>query len=219
MSRSKEPTRWPFGETADESESHFTANRVPRRQLPISSPSALELVRDLLGIRVETTPGLRSVGQSSRLKLRALMLQMIIDDLVLVPRLLAALLPAGLVGWEREKKQRPAGLRTHMLVGVSACAFVIISELFVSSFDSEGTNTEYDPIRTVQATLAGVSFLGAGSIIVMGGARAGTHYGGLAPGSFRHRNDCGTGTLRSGAVVDRDRAVGDARLGVIVGLT
>jgi putative Mg2+ transporter-C (MgtC) family protein len=94
------------------------------------------------------------------------------SDLRLLPRLLAALVLTGLLGWERERKDRPAGLRTHMLVGISACAFVLIGELFVERFASaEPTGLRFDPIRIVEATVAGVSFLGAGTIFVMGDRR------------------------------------------------
>lgn len=94
------------------------------------------------------------------------------SDLAMVPRLIAALALTGLLGWERERKQRPAGLRTHMLVGISACSFVLLGELFVDKFArDEPSALRFDPIRIVQATVAGVSFLGAGSIFVMGNRR------------------------------------------------
>ena len=93
-------------------------------------------------------------------------------DLEFLPRLVIALLLTGLLGWERERKDRPAGLRTHMLVGISACSFVILGEVFVERFASEEpTNLRFDPIRIVEATVAGVSFLGAGTIFVSRGQR------------------------------------------------
>lgn len=59
-----------------------------------------------------------------------------------------------------------------MLVGLSACAFVILGELFVEHFDSaEPTHLRFDPLRIIQATVAGVSFLGAGTIFVLGKER------------------------------------------------
>ena len=82
-----------------------------------------------------------------------------------------ALVLTGLLGWERELKDRPAGLRTHMLVGISACSFVLLGELFLERFGrSDGASLQFDPIRIVEATVAGVSFLGAGTIFV-GGSR------------------------------------------------
>ena len=93
-------------------------------------------------------------------------------DLALIPRLLSALLLTGLLGWDRERKNRPAGLRTHMLVGISACSFVLLGELFVDRFArDEPSALRFDPIRIIEATVAGVSFLGAGTIFMMGSRR------------------------------------------------
>jgi putative Mg2+ transporter-C (MgtC) family protein len=96
-------------------------------------------------------------------------LETIASDLALLPRLVLTLLLTGLLGWEREMKERPAGLRTHMLVGISACSFVLLGELFMERFgrDDDGDLT-FDPIRIIEATVAGVSFLGAGTIFVRG---------------------------------------------------
>lgn len=96
-------------------------------------------------------------------------LETVVSDLLLLPRLLLALLLTGLLGWERERKERPAGLRTHMLVGISACSFVLLGELFLDRFGrDDGGNLRFDPIRIIEATVAGVSFLGAGTIFVRG---------------------------------------------------
>ena len=93
----------------------------------------------------------------------------IVSDLALLPRLLLSLVLTGLLGWERERKERPAGLRTHMLVGISACSFVILGELFLERFGrGDGGSLRFDPIRIIEATVAGVSFLGAGTIFLRG---------------------------------------------------
>lgn len=97
------------------------------------------------------------------------LLENIAADLVFLPRLLLTLLLTGLLGWERELKDRPAGLRTHMLVGISACSFVLLGELFLERFGRNNQETlSFDPIRIIEATVAGVSFLGAGTIFVRG---------------------------------------------------
>ena len=80
-------------------------------------------------------------------------------------RLGAASLAGMILGFEREWRQKPAGLRTHMLVSLAAAAFTIISfELYHASLaiseDSSG-----DPIRVIEGVVAGVAFLGAGVII------------------------------------------------------
>lgn len=78
-------------------------------------------------------------------------------------RLLAAILLAGLVGFEREYRQKGAGLRTHMLIAVAACLFVIVGqELATLDFGNDAKRT--DPIRLIEAVTAGVAFLAAGLI-------------------------------------------------------
>lgn len=69
-------------------------------------------------------------------------------------QLLLAVALGALIGFERELKRRPAGLRTHMLVSLGAAIFTIIS----ISFDIE-------PSRVAAGIVAGIGFLGAGSII------------------------------------------------------
>jgi putative Mg2+ transporter-C (MgtC) family protein len=76
--------------------------------------------------------------------------------------LIAALL-GGLVGLEREFAERPAGLRTHMLVGATAALFVMLAGYMISSFEPQDVVT-VDPVRVIEAIVVGVSFLGAGTI-------------------------------------------------------
>ncbi|HUS15362.1 MAG TPA: MgtC/SapB family protein, partial [Chloroflexia bacterium] len=64
------------------------------------------------------------------------------EDLIMMLRVLMAFLLGGLVGWERERVQRPAGLRTHMLVAAGAACFTVAS---IYGFDGLGTNR--DPAR------------------------------------------------------------------------
>ena len=51
-----------------------------------------------------------------------------VPPLVAATRLLAALVLGGLIGFEREWVRKPAGLRTHMLVSIAACLFIIVSQ-------------------------------------------------------------------------------------------
>ncbi|MFA7032447.1 MAG: MgtC/SapB family protein [Bacilli bacterium] len=67
----------------------------------------------------------------------------------------------GVVGLEREKRGRSAGLRTHLLVGVGSCIIMIIS-IYGLPF-IEGSNR--DVARLAAQVVAGVGFLGAGAII------------------------------------------------------
>lgn len=76
---------------------------------------------------------------------------------------IAALLGA-LVGIEREFAERPAGLRTHMLVGATAAFFVLLADLMLVTFEPREILTA-DPVRVVEAIVVGISFLGAGTIL------------------------------------------------------
>lgn len=66
----------------------------------------------------------------------------------------------GLVGLEREKRGRSAGLRTHLLVGVGSCIIMIIS-----IYGFPHANGTRDVARLAAQVVAGVGFLGAGAII------------------------------------------------------
>jgi putative Mg2+ transporter-C (MgtC) family protein len=85
---------------------------------------------------------------------------------------LAMLLGAG-VGLERELADKPAGLRTHMLVSGAAALLVSLSDTIVQHFDVEMKQTivQSDPLRIIEAVITGVSFLGAGTIIRRGHAQ------------------------------------------------
>lgn len=73
-------------------------------------------------------------------------------------RLLVAAALGGLLGYERELRGKSAGLRTHMLVAIGAALFVMIPH------QSGASSSELS--RVMQGLIAGVGFLGAGSIIV-----------------------------------------------------
>ncbi len=83
---------------------------------------------------------------------------------VLAARLLLATLLGAIIGAEREWKQRPAGLRTHMLVCLAAAliALLTIEITHVPYFQDEAIRV--DPIRLIEAVTAGVAFLAAGMI-------------------------------------------------------
>jgi putative Mg2+ transporter-C (MgtC) family protein len=75
-----------------------------------------------------------------------------------VARLLLAALLGGLIGLERELKQKSAGLRTHALITMSSAAFTLFAlEL---SADAQG-----DPQRVIQGIIMGVGFIGGGAIV------------------------------------------------------
>ena len=77
-----------------------------------------------------------------------------------------AMILGGLVGLERERQQKPAGLRTHMLIAGAANVLVFLGiSLSETSIDMMSDSTvATDPIRIIQAIIVGVSFIGAGTI-------------------------------------------------------
>ena len=88
-----------------------------------------------------------------------------------------AMLLGGVIGFERELKQRPAGFRTHMLVA-GAAALLLGMGLLVLADPSvpDLKRVQIDPLRLLEAVVAGVAFIGAGTIF---GARRGDTVGGI----------------------------------------
>lgn len=72
----------------------------------------------------------------------------------------------GLIGLERELANRPAGVRTHAVLGAAAALLVGTADLLVEHFISRTPDDllQVDPIRVVEAVVTGVAFLGAGTI-------------------------------------------------------
>ncbi|MEP4048827.1 MAG: MgtC/SapB family protein [Luteolibacter sp.] len=87
-------------------------------------------------------------------------------DLALIT--LACLL-AGVVGLEREKGGKPAGFRTHMIIGGAAALLVVCGKWLVAGTVLTGPtdSLRYDPLRIIEAVIVGVSFIGAGTILKM----------------------------------------------------
>lgn len=82
---------------------------------------------------------------------------------VFLARVIGGVILTGLIGFERETQDRPAGLRTHMLVGLAAVCYSATSlELLSRQYDD---HVRMDPIRLVEAVTSGVAFLAAGLIV------------------------------------------------------
>lgn len=77
-------------------------------------------------------------------------------------RLLLAGLLGGVIGYEREHTNRPAGFRTHILVCVGSALVMVTSEFI---FDKYGATSNIDPARLGAQVISGIGFLGAGTII------------------------------------------------------
>ncbi|MDH3997556.1 MAG: MgtC/SapB family protein [Desulfuromonadales bacterium] len=93
-----------------------------------------------------------------------------VNELEISIKLLLAALAGGLVGLEREKHGRPAGLRTNLLVAVGSCVMMIISESFFLKYAMHGVEStlRLDPSRVAAQIVTGIGFLGAGVIIKEG---------------------------------------------------
>jgi len=96
-------------------------------------------------------------------------------ELFILLRLIAAAILSGLIGYERERTGKSAGLRTHMLVAVGAALFVSFTQLFTIDTlplappaPPGNFRLQIEPLATVEAIVTGISFLGAGTIFVSG---------------------------------------------------
>ncbi len=76
-------------------------------------------------------------------------------------KLLLAIALGGIIGLEREASQKPAGLRTHILISVSAAMMMILPQLMLAGKDAAGGET----LRVAAAIITGMGFIGAGTII------------------------------------------------------
>jgi len=87
---------------------------------------------------------------------------------VLLRVALAAVL-GGVLGLERELREREAGLRTHLLVSVGSALFTIVSAYGFREFLTSGASVvRADPTRIAAQIVTGIGFLGAGAIIRQG---------------------------------------------------
>ena len=78
-------------------------------------------------------------------------------------RLACAMLVGLVIGTEREYTHRPAGMRTHILVALGACAVSITGEMLFNQYNAVGAFP--DPARLSAQVVTGVGFLGAGTIM------------------------------------------------------
>jgi putative Mg2+ transporter-C (MgtC) family protein len=83
----------------------------------------------------------------------------------IIMRLLIALVCGGAIGFEREWRSRAAGLRTHILVCLSAAIVAILTIEIVHYDTFQGDGVTMDPLRLIEAVTAGVAFLAAGMIV------------------------------------------------------
>ena len=88
---------------------------------------------------------------------------------VIFARFVGAILLGGLIGFEREAKDRPAGLKTHILVSLAAACFAVVAIESIHIAGFEDDTVRADPLRVIEAVTAGVAFLAAGTIVLSRG--------------------------------------------------
>lgn len=82
-----------------------------------------------------------------------------------VLRLLAATAMGAAIGFEREYHAKEAGLRTHLLVALGSCLFMILS-IYGFDFMLGRDHVSFDPSRIAAQVVTGIGFIGAGTIIL-----------------------------------------------------
>lgn len=82
-------------------------------------------------------------------------------------RLLLAALLGGLIGFDRERLHKAAGIRTHMLVSMGAALFLVATQLFVqdlANLTGDPSPLRLDPVAVIAGIVTGVGFIGGGQI-------------------------------------------------------
>lgn len=96
---------------------------------------------------------------------------MLDTDLLLMdflPKILLSVFCGSIIGLERELRDKPAGMRTYMLISVGATLFTMVSVDFIQGWDRTA-----DPLRVAAQIVVGIGFLGAGTIMFARGRISG----------------------------------------------
>ncbi len=88
-----------------------------------------------------------------------------VDIRILFLRIFGALFLCGLIGLEREIRNNTAGIRTNMLIGLSATIYSLVTLHMLQTMTGDSDATRMDPIRLVEAVTSGVAFLAAGVVV------------------------------------------------------
>lgn len=91
----------------------------------------------------------------------------------IIIRLLLITIFSGIIGYERERNQSHAGLKTHLIVGLSATIIALMQQSIIQDVIYIGTvmpdvasHVRADPSRLIAQVVSGIGFLGGGTIIV-----------------------------------------------------
>lgn len=88
-----------------------------------------------------------------------------VNDTSIILRLTLAVVLGGIIGFERGRSGRPAGLRTHILVCIGSVLAIMTNQYIFETYNAS------DPTRMAAQVLSGIGFLGAGTILVTGKQR------------------------------------------------
>lgn len=89
----------------------------------------------------------------------------VLPPLEAILRTFMAVVVGSLIGLDRELRNKPAGMRTHILISLAAALFTLITFELHTQFAGEDGSRTADPVRIIEAVTAGVAFLAAGAII------------------------------------------------------
>lgn len=107
-----------------------------------------------------------------------------------IVKFLAAFLFGGIIGWERETKNKPVGIKTCIIISVASCLLTQVSIQSAEHYAELSMNIRTDPMRLAAQIISGVGFLGAGVIL--------------------HRRDDGISGLTTAAIVWASAGIGIA---------
>ena len=91
-----------------------------------------------------------------------------VAPLEMVIRLAVSIALGTILGFDREAKNKPAGLRTHAMVSLGSAAFILATLHLARESHAAGVQNS-DPTRLIEGLVGGMGFLGAGTIIQSGG--------------------------------------------------
>ncbi len=91
---------------------------------------------------------------------------MYLDTWTMICRIVGALLFGGIVGYERETEQKPAGLRTIMLVTLGSALLMLLAQRIPDLIQVNVDALTMDPTRILGSLVQGIGFLGAGTIFL-----------------------------------------------------
>ncbi|AQS56452.1 magnesium transporter MgtC [Novibacillus thermophilus] len=83
---------------------------------------------------------------------------------VVAERLVLAAVLGGMIGWERERRNKQAGFKTHLLVSVGS-ALIMLTSIYGFGDLVDHPNARFDPARLAAQVVSGIGFLGAGAIL------------------------------------------------------